>query len=162
MKMTNVLTESGTDQIYLDMATLYSKFSKCQYLNVGCIITNEHGRIISTGVNGTSSGTVNCCEKTFETRDDHKDWTEKYEIHAEMNAILELARNSISFNKISIYSNVSPCWNCLKHLVGLSQTGKCTIEKIVFSNRYHRLSDQDIFDMMDYCEHRNIKLVEYK
>lgn len=146
---------------YLEIATSMSKFSKCQFTKVACLIVDENGGIISTGVNGTISGTDNCNSLSFEQRDDHVDFSNKFEIHAEMNAILRLARSSTKPNNITIYTTISPCSNCLKHLLGL-QSKSTKINKIIFGNIYHRYTESDIQKMKSYCSEANVELVHLK
>ena len=138
------------DEIYMNMVDNYSNFSKCQFTKVACFIVNENGRIISPGVNGTIPGDENCCDHVFETREDHVKYTKENEIHAESNSILELATNQTKYSKLSVYVNLSPCHECLKLLLGLTRNSghnKITIEKIVFKEKYHRTTDQELIDM---------------
>lgn len=137
-------------QIYMDIAKNYSNFSKCTFTQVGAIAINENGRIIATGVNGTIPGMQNCQDHHFENRDDHVSYTEEHEIHAEENIILEMATNSMRFNSVSIYVTLSPCKTCLKHLLGLTRehlTNKIRIDKIVYNQRYHRTTDEELNSM---------------
>lgn len=144
------------------MVKEYSQFSKCQFTKVGCIAVNENGRIVATGVNGTIPGLKNCCEHSFESREDHVEFTRDNEIHAETNMILELAVSSISFSNLSIYTTISPCHECLKLLLGLTRnkgSNKITIDKIVYGEKYHRLSDHDMLKMKDKARKVGTQLV---
>lgn len=137
-------------RLYMRIAQDYAKEkSKCQFTKVGCVVVNENDRIIATGVNGTISGMVNC-EDVHMPREDHAQFTEEHEIHAEENAILELARSSVTFNKITVYTTLSPCKVCLKHLLGLillKADRSIIIDKIVYGEKYHRLSDEELQGM---------------
>lgn len=149
------------DQIFINVTNEIKKFSKCQFTQVACIAVNDSGRIKATGVNGTPSGMPNCCDMKFEKRDDHKQWSDDYELHAEMNMLEDLARSGSCPSKLTIYTNISPCKNCLKHLVGLTKrngSDQVTINKIVYGERYHRLTDKDIANMKDYCSKAGISL----
>lgn len=149
------------DQIWINVTNQIKQFSKCQFTQVACIAVNDSGRIKATGVNGTPSGMTNCCDVTFENRDDHKQWSDDYEIHSEMNMIEDLARSGQCPSKLSVYINISPCKNCLKHLIGLTKrkgSDRVEIDKIVFGERYHRLTDDDIMEMKEYCTKANIEL----
>lgn len=137
-------------KIFSEMVESLAKLSKCKFTQVGCLIVNESGKIVSTGVNGTISGDTNCCDVDFDNRDQHKPWSDKYEIHAEMNAILELAKSGITPKNITVYTTISPCENCLKHLLGLS-SNSITIDKIIYNNKYHRISDLEIDEMKKFC-----------
>ena len=48
-----------THNIYLNIAEEIGKMSKCIQLKVGAIAV-KNGRIISTGINGTPAGFINC------------------------------------------------------------------------------------------------------
>lgn len=150
------------DQTYLNIVKEYSIFSKCQFTKVGCIAVNENGRIIATGVNGTISGLTNCCDHIFEEREDHVQFTKDNELHAEANMILELATTSVNFSKLSIYTTISPCHECLKLLLGLTRSkGNNTIyiDKIVFEKKYHRLTDQELESMKSKAKLVGTKLM---
>lgn len=146
------------DIIYMNITKEYAKFSKCQFAHVGAILVNGRGRIISTGVNGTKPGSSNCCDHEFKEREDHKDYSDKYETHAEMNVILELIRNNVNVDgtEHTLYVTLSPCWNCLKHIAAL--TPQLNITRIVYADKYHRLTDLDIQEMKRYCKEQNISL----
>lgn len=141
------------DSIYMNIAEEYSRFSKCSSLKVGAILVNERGRIISTGVNGTKASTKNCCSRDTSLME-HIEFSEKYEIHAEMNLLLELIRNNININsdKLTIYTTVSPCWNCLKHILST-----ININRIIYKYEYHRTKD-DIPNMIKFCLENDVKL----
>lgn len=132
-------------QIYLDIAVNVSKLSKCEKVHVGCIIVKE-GRIITTGVNGTPKGHMNCCDKFSREKNldelikDHSQWSLKHEIHAEMNAIMFATRNGTQIPEGSIlYCTHEPCDNCLKHIVALG------IREVYFINKYHNNITKNTF-----------------
>lgn len=150
------------DKVYLDIAKTYSQFSKCQFTKVGCIAVNESGKIIATGVNGTIPSFINCEDVVFDTREDHIQYTKENEIHGEANLILELATSSSTFKSLSIYLTTSPCFECLKLLLSLSRNDNCKLEKIVFSEYYHRLTNQDISRMELKASNANVLFYQYK
>ena len=51
-------------------------------------------------------------------------------IHAEMNAIIQAARNGVSIEGASIYITASPCWRCFQ---GLANAG---IRRICYGQFY--------------------------
>jgi dCMP deaminase len=148
------------DQIYMNIAKEYSNFSKCQFTQVAAILVNEQGRIVSTGVNGTVPGTDNCCDIKFDSRDDHGKFSHDYEIHAEMNLMLELIRNGVQLEgEHTIYVTISPCGNCLKHIAA-TNSNKFKISKIVYEEQYWRTSDEELVAMMDYAYSNGIQLLK--
>ena len=76
------------DKAYLRIAREWSKLSHCTRKQVGALIVK--GRmIISDGYNGTPSGFENYCE-------DDEGYTKWYVLHAEANAILQVAGSTHS------------------------------------------------------------------
>lgn len=151
------------DQIFINVTNEIKTFSKCQFTQVACIAVNDSGRIKATGVNGTPSGMINCCDVHFSERDEHKQWSDDYELHAEMNMLEDLARSGPCPASLTIYTNISPCKNCLKHLIGLTKRDgpdQVKINKIVYGEAYHRLTKQDIKAMKDYCLLAGITLIQ--
>lgn len=152
--------ERQNHQLYLDFIRNYADTkSKCQYTKVACLALNESDRIIATGVNGTVSGMPNCCDCDI-PRDSHKDWSDANELHAEENLILELATSSVTFKELKIYITISPCEPCLKKLLGLNKKEKgCSVKEIIFADRYHRTSKEDLQRMIEYSSKVGTKLV---
>jgi dCMP deaminase len=153
--MDNIISKH---QVAMDQAIALTKLSKCASLKVGCIITNERDKIISSGVNGTISGDDNCCDLFEGSSTAHSQWSQDNEIHAEMNAILELARNGSHFNRFTIYTTHSPCFNCLKHIMGL-RTNYHYLDKIIYNEVYKRTTDEQLKMQKDYCKRFGVDLL---
>lgn len=134
--------ESLKHQIFLNVAQELSKLSHCVSHKVAAVIVKD-GRILSTGINGTPKGFKNCDEvfpeKGFNRAEHHK-FSEDFEIHAELNAILFAAKNDISIDGADMYINLQPCKNCLK---AICNSG---IKNIWFSEKY---------DLVDYDDSIN-------
>ncbi|MCD5382625.1 deaminase [Candidatus Gracilibacteria bacterium] len=122
-----------TDKNFLKIAQEISTGSKCVSKQVGAVIVKDN-RILSTGYNGTPSGYINCCDYwKGEYTKDHHDWSLKYEIHAEMNAILWAARNGVEIEGSTIYCTLEPCFQCTKNILASG------IKKIVYSKKYDKM-----------------------
>ena len=94
----------------------FSKLSHCVSKQVAAMAVKD-GRIISTGINGTAPGYTNCDDifnKSDFDRELHHQFSNTYEIHAEMNMILYAAKNGISLEGATLYCSMLPCWNCIK------------------------------------------------
>lgn len=117
-----------SDAIYMEMAHSLAKLSKCVRLHVGCLLV-KNGRVLSTGVNGTPSGYVNCCDADY---DDHHQWSTRHEIHAELNAIIWAARTGTAIDGATAYVTHSPCEQCTKNLIAAG------VERIVYDVEYDR------------------------
>ena len=140
----NMKQYSDNDVIFLNIAKEISKMSKCVSYKVGVIIVKDK-RIISTGYNGTPSGFQNCNEvfkDDIYSREMHHEFSEKYEIHAEMNAIIFAARNGISIEGADVYTTLHPCNNCLKNLCN------CGIRNIFYSIDYDKFEDSKLTDAL--------------
>ncbi len=106
------------DVMYMNIAHIVAKLSRCNRAKVGAIIVKD-GNIISFGYNGTPTGFCNECEENDVTKDEV--------IHAEMNAILKAGINA---QGATMYVTMSPCIQCSK-IIKQSQ-----LECVVFDNLY--------------------------
>lgn len=121
------------DSTYIKVASIIAERSKCAKLSVGAVICNND-RIISTGYNGSPSGFKNCRDQfPAGNLEGHSDWTEKYEIHAEMNALMFAARSGIATAGSTLYCTHIPCHNCLKHII---QAG---VKRVVYLNDHYNV-----------------------
>jgi dCMP deaminase len=125
------------DTIFIENACNLSCMSHCVSKQVGCIIVVD-GVTVSTGINGTSPNMTNC-DSLFKFDDfdqaEHRQWADKNEIHAEMNAIFFAAKRGISLNGGTLYCSLQPCNECSKNLPAVG------IKRIVFKNQYDRVTD---------------------
>ena len=141
--------------------------STCRRVKVAAVIVKD-GRTVSTGWNGVPSGFKHC-EEIFEIKDKpirfgepyaepklfyidkaevskdeflkkHHEFSEKYEVHAEANAISFAAKNNISTEGSSIFVTITPCSNCAKLIL---QSG---IKKVYYKRVYDRSSEG--FDLL--------------
>jgi dCMP deaminase len=122
--------------------------SKCVSLQVGCVLVKD-GHIISTGVNGTPKGYVNCNSVWSCRCPEHSAWSEKFEIHAEMNAI---GFCPVSVEGSTAYVTHSPCFPCVKHMIAFG------IKHIIYAERYYRSTDAEIEEIEEFCR---VKQVSY-
>lgn len=103
--------------------------ANCWGSKVGAVVVQGSGpageRIISTGYNGTPAGFKNCldggCVRCEHRRTDKNAGGIGLDrcvcVHAEQNAFLTAARFGISVAGATIYSTLSPCFNCLKEAI---------------------------------------------
>lgn len=108
-------------------ADLISKRSTCDRAYVGAVLVKDN-RIIATGYNGGVSETDNCDEVGHKMEDGHCIRT----VHAEMNALIQCAKEGISTNNTEIYVTHFPCVNCTKAIL---QAG---IKKITYKEAYRK------------------------
>lgn len=139
----DIIVKMTQAKAFLNVTESLKVLSKCTRLKVCCIIEKD-GRIISTGVNGTPSGFINCEEK-FSLKDRlkpdyskrHHEFSDNYEIHAEMNAILEMGKNTSidSYRDLTLYCSTCPCPGCAKVI---AQSG---IRSVFYHEEYDRLPE---------------------
>jgi dCMP deaminase len=119
-------------QLYSDIAARVAELSSARRLKVGAIIVRDD-RIISIGYNGMPAGWNNNCETeqadgTLKTRPEV--------LHAEMNALMKLARCHESGDGADLFITHSPCMECAK---GIYQAG---INRVYYSTQYR--SDEGV------------------
>ena len=125
------------DCIYVSNAENMALLSHCVSQQVGCLIVKD-GRTLSTGINGTSSGDVNC-DSIFPYDEfnpqKHRAWADLNEIHAEMNAINFAAKKGIKLLGSTLYCSLQPCAECSKNIPAVG------LKRIVFGRFYPRVTN---------------------
>lgn len=127
------------EQVLMECALSFAKRSTCQRVKAGAVIAFDN-HIISTGYNGNAPGREHCCDywqkfydskaswklqwptyedylKSDSFKSSHREWSQKYELHAEMNAIIYAARRGIKIEGADIYTTYSPCIFCAKAII---------------------------------------------
>ena len=131
------------DMVFMKMAKEMATLSHCQSFKVACLIVKD-GRILSTGINGTPTGATNCDEifppreSDKFNRDEHHTFSDNYEIHSEINAIIFAAKNGIAIDGATMYCTLSPCKNCLK---AICNSG---VKRIVYGETYDMAGYEDM------------------
>ncbi len=99
------------DARFLELAESISTWSKDPSRGVGAVIVSPMRQVIATGYNGLPRG--------FEDHPDRLERPAKYDliVHAEMNSIIQCARNGISPVGATLYSSFSPCIHCTLSIV---------------------------------------------
>lgn len=113
-------------ELYSDIAERVSKLSSARRLQVGAIVVRDD-RIISIGYNGMPAGWDNNCEHLQE---DGTLKTRPEVLHAEMNALMKLARSHESGLDADLFITHSPCMECAK---GIYQAG---INRVYYGTQY--------------------------
>jgi dCMP deaminase len=134
---------SSWDEYFMDIALVVARRSTCPRKHVGSVIVRDK-TILSTGYNGSVRGLPHCDEVGHMMEDGHCVRT----IHAEINAIIQAAKNGARIDGASIYVTASPCWNCFKAICNAG------IRQIVFEEFYR---DERIFEVSQAL---GIELVE--
>lgn len=135
---------------FMDVASTFAKLSSARRLQVGAIVVKDE-RIISIGYNGMPSGWDNECERVEFVGDNEQlespdkmmklgftrsnvGWvrtTTKPEVlHAEMNALMKLARSNESGLDSTLFVTHAPCLDCAK---GIYQAG---IKEVYYAESY--------------------------
>ena len=134
-------------QAFMRTAEVFAECSTAVRAKVGAIIVKDD-RIISIGYNGMPSGWDNTCENFVGYDNGGKERlnTKPEVLHAEMNALLKLAKSTESGDGSSIFITHSPCLECAK---GIYQAG---IKEVYYSVNYRNT------DGIDFLEKCNIKI----
>jgi dCMP deaminase len=120
------------DEYFMNIAREVASRSTCERKFVGAVIVRDK-TILSTGYNGSIRGLPHCDEVGHMMEDDHCVRT----IHAEMNAIIQAAKNGTAIDGGTIYITASPCWSCFKAIANAG------IKRIVFGEFYR---DERVFE----------------
>ena len=114
---------------YMQVAYQFSKLSYAERRKVGCIIVKDH-QVISFGYNGMPHGFNNTCEI---------DNTTKPEVlHAESNAIMKVAKSTMSCEGAELFTTTCPCFGCAKLII---QAG---ISKVYYTEDYRDMGGVEL------------------
>ena len=127
------MERASWDEYFMDIAVVVARRSTCPRKNVGSVIVRDK-TILSTGYNGSVRGLPHCDEVGHMMVDGHCVRT----IHAEVNAIIQAAKNGSRIDGASIYVTASPCWSCFKMLANAG-----VVE--IYYHEFYR--DERIFDV---------------
>jgi dCMP deaminase len=117
-------------QLYMNIAQEVANMSHARRLKVGAIVVKDD-RIISMGYNGMPSGWHNDCEIETRYEDGGVTLTTRPEVlHAEMNALMKLAKSTESGLGAVLFVTHSPCMECSK---GIYQAG---IARVFYAQDY--------------------------
>jgi dCMP deaminase len=132
---------------FMKTAEVFAELSYAEVLKVGAVIVKDN-RILSLGYNGTVTGQDNTCEtKLFITEDalntvpvgriahnlDGKYYylkTKDEVLHAEMNALMKIAKSTESSDNATLITTHSPCLHCAK---AIYQAG---IVNVIYKHQY--------------------------
>lgn len=108
------------DQLYMSLVKDIAERGTCARRQVGCVLVDSKGRILSTGYNGVAAGRPHCneghpCKGALLPSGVGLDKCQA--LHAEQNAILFLAD---PFSVDTCYVSCTPCISCMKLLLGTS------------------------------------------
>ena len=92
------------DEMFFRVALALAARASCQVRQVGCVIVDEEGQIVSTGYNGRASGVANCEDQACRNGCEG--------VHAEVNALLRAGNRGCI-----LYVTCAPCWHCIKAII---------------------------------------------
>lgn len=130
--------------IYMQTAYQFSKLSYAERRKVGCVIVKDN-QVISFGYNGMPHGFDNQCE-TIKVNDQCKctecacseSVTKPEVLHAESNAIMKVAKSTMSCEGAELYTTTCPCFGCAKLII---QAG---ISKVYYTEDYRDMSGVEL------------------
>ena len=140
------------DEYFMDIAEVVARRSTCPRKHVGAVIVRDK-TILSTGYNGSGRGLPHCDDAGHMMVDGHCVRT----IHAEVNAVVQAAKNGTRIDGATIYVTASPCWNCIKTICNVG------IKRIVYEefDRDERISEVSQTLGIELVElHRELKNAE--
>lgn len=118
--------------LYMKMAQSVSELSSAVRLQVGTVIVKDN--VVTFGYNGTPSGWDNTCEyKEYPDKyDKHSEWADLYfplqepdgtyyrlktkpeVLHSEANALMKIAKSTVSSEEATLFCTHAPCIDCAK------------------------------------------------
>ena len=150
-------TRPSWDEYFINIARETARRATCNKRQFGAVIVGDK-RIIATGYNGSPAGLTHCLDKGCYEIDTHCVRT----LHAEMNAILQVAlqsQNLTSFKDLTIYiaGPGQPCLLCTKLIIGAG------IKRIVCEKIYQPKEHRKEYEFVDkILKEAGVKLGEFR
>lgn len=99
------------DHRFMDVALLISSWSKDPGTKVGAVLVGDRN-ILSTGYNGFPLGISDISERYAD-----REVKLAYTVHAEVNALLNAAKNGAKTDGATLYVTFHPCVNCAASII---------------------------------------------
>lgn len=122
----------NADEYFLEFAKTASIRGTCPRLKVGAVLVSPNNVVVCTGYNGSPRGEPHCLDVSCLMEHGHCTRT----VHAELNAIIQAARNGIKVEGCTLYITHSPCKECIKHIINAG------IYRVVFAELYRMSGEQ--------------------
>jgi dCMP deaminase len=119
------------DLYFMRMTYHAATRATCSRKHVGAVIVTPDHRVVSTGYNGSPSGTDSCDEIGHEMVEGHCVRT----LHAESNALDFAGRFAMG---CTLYVTVTPCYDCAKRIVN-AQINRVVYDEF-YASRYGKSS----------------------
>jgi dCMP deaminase len=126
------MSRASWDEYFMAIGRQVATRSTCERKHVGAVIVRDRS-ILATGYNGSIRGLPHCDEVGHLMENGHCVRT----THAEMNAIIQAAKNGTRIDEADLYVTASPCWSCFKAIANAG------ITRVIFGEFYR---DERIFD----------------
>lgn len=136
------MSRKSKDQYFTEMALLTASRATCARRQVGCVLTDNDGHVLSTGYNGVPAGMPHCIDSPCAGANKPSGTGLELcqAVHAEQNALLQCP----DVKRIhTAYCTASPCMTCVKLLMN---TG---CQRIVFSEEYPHSEAKDFWLSMN-------------
>lgn len=131
------------DQYFMEIAEVAQKRSTCIRRQVGAVIVKEN-RIMATGYNGAPKGVKHCEEVGCLREKLQIPSGQRHELcralHAEQNAIIQVANLGASIEGATLYCTHHPCVICAKMIIN------CNIKRIVIQQGYPDELSQELLN----------------
>jgi dCMP deaminase len=126
------MSRASWDEYFMGIGRQVATRSTCERKHVGAVIVRDRS-ILATGYNGSIRGLPHCDEIGHLMENGHCVRT----THAEMNAIIQAAKNGTRIEGADLYVTASPCWSCFKAIANAGVT------RVIFGEFYR---DERIFE----------------
>lgn len=131
------------NSVLMSMAETLSDRATCTRRQVGALIVRD-SRVISTGYNGAPAGLPHCNHRLNELPSAGC----QRAVHAEANAIVFAARNGIATEGATIFTTLSPCYECAKLIINAG------ITQVWYDTRYRDPAGLELLDQAGVLQGR--------
>lgn len=144
------------DETFMEMAQDIARRSACIHYQVGAVFARGK-QFLQVGFNGPTRGKNNHCNEIGCAKEVDgimlPSGSKKCRgAHAEMNGIVNAARNGANLEGSTVYCTWSPCYDCAKHLVNIG------IARFVYKIKY----EEEFLQVSKLFQENGIELVKFQ
>ena len=129
------------DDYFLELADAASKRATCDRGKSGCVIVRDK-QVLATGYVGSPAGLPHCddvghlMKKVIQENGEISEHCLRT-VHAEQNAICQVAKRGISIEGATLYNRMTPCRTCAMLLIN------CGIVRVVCERKYQLAEESE-------------------
>ena len=127
------MSRPSLDKYWLEKLASFASRGTCPRRQVACLLTDELGRLVSSGYNGNPKGATHCIDEPCPGSPTICGKREDCEaVHAELNAVIQAGDSKRV--PVTAYCSLTPCRPCAAALLSIGVKRVVALERYKYDN----------------------------